>query len=1285
MGDHMISQNTMAFFEEIEDFLFILDENGSILKTNKYVIDNLGYSIDDLTGMNVILLHPPERRQQALEVVKGMVEGTISKCPIPLFTKSGNLIPVETRVFPGEWNGKKVLFGISKDLSQSSIANERFLKLFRENPSLVAISNLETGEYVDVNETFVKTLGYARSEILGKTSSDLHIFNNITNRDDTIKELHSKGSVRHKEVLITDKYGNTHFGLFSADILEFGNSKYLLTTMDDLTERRQAENVLKESEQRYSAIVNSAPEIVIIHVMGRIVFVNNAGIKISGYNEEELIDNNVFNFLTDKSKKIAEENLARRVNGESFDDYELEFIKKSGDIMYIIVKTNIITYKNEFAILAVLIDITEKKKADKMLSESEARFRSIFENAAVAMFIADFKSNAIKRNKVFEEITGYSSEELKTMSFMDFTHPDDLPLELGLNKELVENKRDNYNINKRYISKKGEIVWVESYVSAVRDENGKTQLLVGVINNITKRKSLEEILQIRSLVLENSPVSVVVTNTNGKIEYVNPKFIETTGYTFEEAKSKNIMQLEAGNQSPEFYKELWATITSGKEWKGELCNRKKNGELFWEEATIAPMKSSDNQITHFVAVKQNITDQKLINEELSRREKLISAIAISIKELLENSNYLEAAQKCFKIIGESVNLDRISLFQNLIDEESNKSVQLLLEWKSGNISLAKNRILTISFDDQKNGLELLLKGEPFFGIVSQIKDNQLRLLLENQKIKSIAALPIFVKGSFWGFVGFEDCSTEREWNESASSALAAFVSSLQKAIERRLLEEELHLSHTAAEAANKAKSIFLANMSHEIRTPMNAILGFSDLLKAQITDPIHKNYIESIGASSKTLLQIINDILDLSKIEADKMEIRPETIDAHSIFRELDFIFEKNALDKNIGFMVEVASEVPQYMVLDELRVRQVLLNIIGNAIKFTHKGSVVLSVTFQKTADEYGDLIMKVTDTGIGIPKESQEKIFETFQQQDDQDTRKYGGTGLGLAISNRLVKLMNGKIILESKPNVGSEFSIVLKQVKVQTNANSITPEKIVDIRSYSFERAKVLVVDDIQVNRNLIKGYLKDFDLEIIEAIDGAQAIIKALELKPDIILMDLRMPGMDGYKATRKIKADKSTSHVPVIAVTASIFIVDDKLITQKGFNGYLRKPFRQHEIVEQLARFLKHVRVKNTTFNEAPDNLAIEFISIEKVINLIDVINSEASPIWETLQSRQPMKEVRQFVEKLQKIGNEYDIRVITNYAIELNQYVANFDIDSMRRQLAQFPSLVDKLSKIATK
>lgn len=1281
MGAINTSNTAMLFFDEIEDFLFILDEVGSIRKANKYVIDNLGYSEDELLGMSVVLLHPPERHSQAREIVNQVHAGSISKSAIPLITKTEKLIPVETRFFSGEWNGEKVLFAIGRDFSKSSFDNAKFSKLFMENQALMAISKLESGEYVNVNEVFVKVLGYTRGEVLGKTSAELNIFQDNEDNDKTFSELNRKGSVRHKEVIVKDKNGNLHTGLFSADILEFGNAKYLLITMDDITERKLAESIIKESEERYSAIVNNAPEIVIIHVMGRIVFVNNTGVKSSGYREEELLSHMVFDFLTESSKKIAEEYFAKRLKGESFGDYELEFVKKSGEIMNIIVKTSPITYKNEFATLAVLIDITEKKKADKKLKESEERFRNIFENAAVGMFIGDVNGNAVKRNKVIEEITGYNAEELKMMSFKDFTHPEDLPLEIKLNKELVNNKRDSYNINKRYIAKNGDIVWVESYVSAVRDDNGNAQYLVGVINNITPRKALEEILKVRSLVLENSPASVVVTNAKGEIEYVNPKFVETTGYTLDEVIGKNPRILKADNRSPDFYKELWERISSGNEWHGEFCNKKKNGELFWEEANIAPIKDSDDHIVHFVAVKQDITERKRTNEELARREKLISSIATSIKELLENSNYIEAIEKCFTIIGTSLDLDRISLFQTLIDEHMGNSVQLLLEWKSGNVTLSKGRILTVSFESQRSAIDALRNGESMYGIVSQIPNPDLKALLTAESIKSIATLPIFVKDDFWGFVAFEDCSTERVWIESDTSALAAFVSSLQKAIERRLVEEELHQSRLAAEAANKAKSIFLANMSHEIRTPMNAILGFSDLLRNQITDVTHKNYIESISASSKTLLQIINDVLDLSKIEADKMEIRPETIDVHSVFRELVYIFEKSAGDKQISFIVDVACDVPQYMVLDELRVRQVLLNIIGNAIKFTHKGSVSVSASFQKNEKKLGNLIIKVIDTGIGIPQESQEKIFGTFQQQDEQDARQYGGTGLGLAISNRLVQLMNGKIMLKSQPNIGSEFTIVLNNVRIEKDANSVRKDKIVDIRSYSFDRAKVLVVDDIQNNRDLVRGYLKTFDLEIIEAENGEQALLKTKEYKPDIVLMDLRMPGLDGYQVTRKIKADENLKHIPVIAITASVFIVDDKLITQKGFDGYLRKPFRQHEIIEQIARFLKHKRIDGP----ASENLHhddIKLDNIDRLDELHSVFKQEIVPMWNMLRNRQSIKEVKQFVEKLQEIGTEYNIEALKTYARLMGQHVSSFDIDNLRKHLANFSALIDKISKL---
>ena len=395
----------------------------------------------------------------------------------------------------------------------------------------------------------------------------------------------------------------------------------------------------------------------------------------------------------------------------------------------------------------------------------------------------------------------------------------------------------------------------------------------------------------------------------------------------------------------------------------------------------------------------------------------------------------------------------------------------------------------------------------------------------------------------------------------------------------------LSIARDAADAANRAKSEFLANMSHEIRTPMNAILGFTDILKRQETDPKKSHYVHNIHASGKSLLSLINDILDLSKIEAGKLDLQYSALSVVSFAEDLHMIIEQKIAEKGLDFRFEVDKQLPPALILDEIRLRQVLLNLLGNAVKFTDAGHIRLGVASEWCDAENRsrvNLVFAVVDTGIGISSDAQQKIFNPFEQTKGQKTAEYGGTGLGLAISRRLTEMMGGEISVESQRGIGSTFRVKLPGVEVAAaEALKRGSETEVEADSIHFEQAKILITDDIDYNRELLAVYMEDWPFTIYEAGNGKEAIKQARRHSPDLILLDMKMPVMDGYQAAEKIKQDGRLKAIPIIAVTASTFKRDEAGI-DRSWEGYLRKPVSKHDLTEQLARFLPHTRMAEPT-------------------------------------------------------------------------------------------------------
>ncbi|MCI0470343.1 MAG: ATP-binding protein, partial [Candidatus Aminicenantes bacterium] len=338
-----------------------------------------------------------------------------------------------------------------------------------------------------------------------------------------------------------------------------------------------------------------------------------------------------------------------------------------------------------------------------------------------------------------------------------------------------------------------------------------------------------------------------------------------------------------------------------------------------------------------------------------------------------------------------------------------------------------------------------------------------------------------------------------------------YEGSLENITEKKQAEE-LKIARDTAEAANKAKSEFLANVSHEIRTPMNAILGFAELLGDQVIGGTQKEYLSAISSSGKTLLSLINDILDLSKIEAGKLELHEDNVSIHSVLAEIKNIFSREIEKKELDFQIEIDPYLPDRVLLDEIRLRQVLLNLMGNAVKFTDAGYIKLSVNldFKDEHQRILDVIFSVRDTGSGIPADQLDLIFDAFKQLQRKDSKKIRGTGLGLSITKRLVEMMGGEISVASEFNKGSTFTVKFREVAVaqsvpESGAESKNVTEVID-----FDRASVLIADDIESNRAVLKGFLSRTAITVIEAENGKEAIDYAHKYKPDLIVMDIRMP-------------------------------------------------------------------------------------------------------------------------------------------------------------------------------
>jgi signal transduction histidine kinase/CheY-like chemotaxis protein len=504
----------------------------------------------------------------------------------------------------------------------------------------------------------------------------------------------------------------------------------------------------------------------------------------------------------------------------------------------------------------------------------------------------------------------------------------------------------------------------------------------------------------------------------------------------------------------------------------------------------------------------------------------------------------------------------------------------------------------------------------------------------------------------------------------------ARVASHHRERERSLIEAKLNAEHS-----NQEKTTFLANMSHEIRTPMNAILGFSELLGGDLRSPKHQQYLQSIRSSAESLLQLINDILDMSKIEAGVMDLRPEPTDLREICDFIRVLFSKAAAKKNIRMECHVAGDLPHAILMDRLRLRQILVNLVGNAVKFTDAGGVDVRVGWERQPlSSRITLTIEVQDTGVGIPQDKLEIIFKPFAQSGANTEKEKQGTGLGLSIVKRLTEAMGGTVTVASVLGQGSAFHLRFPDTPISARlavAEKTTPPAEVNFNE--LRSAAFLVVDDNSTNCELVAGMFNNTHHKLFFCASGEEAVARARELKPDIILMDIRMQGMDGYQALISIRQTVGLELVPVIAVTASALLETENSLREK-FSGYIRKPFSKSELFQELADFLPRngVEAKPEAANDpAPGDPPPLPVPPE----LISQLRALLVEPWPAIRDSVAVNESKVFAQGLEKLGERWRCQPLVEYARKVLHDAENYAVTDLEKHLGEFALLVQQLEQ----
>jgi PAS domain S-box-containing protein len=989
---------------------------------------------------------------------------------------------------------------------------------------------------------------------------------------------------------------------------------YYLESFFDITKRKIIENELKKSEAKFKQIFENIEDLYYqLDRNGIITLVSPSIYKLSGWSEKDVIGKHVSEIYAFPEKR---ENLLQVLREKGFvRDYEIILKNKDGSQLNASVSAQIVYNENgePEGISGLLRDISERKKAEEEIYASREQYMLAVQGSNDGIWDWDIRNNELYLSPKWKEMLGYQDNELENRfeTFEGRLHPDDKPFVMNKVQQYFSGEINNYSVEFRLRHRDGHYVWILARGEALRDEEGKAYRMAGSHSDITERKRSEQKL----------------------------RDSEMNFRTF-----FNTVEDMIAVAQPD----------------GKIIYSNKH---FSEKLGYSFEKLKEMQLL-------DLHPAEYLDEAKDRYIEIISGISnrCNLPLLTKNEEQIQVetqywfgkwnGEDCIYAISKDLTRQKAALerFQKLFD--SNPAMMALCNLKDRKIIDVNN-----AFVDKLYYSKDELLGQDFFktNIISEkaaVDEIIKEFIASKRVINREIQLETKNRTVFQGLLSIESIDSKIE--KLILIVLADI--SVQKKAEYQ------------AQAANRAKSEFLANMSHEIRTPMNSILGFSEILMTEIEEPKYSSYLKAISNSGKTLLTLINDILDLSKIEAGKLELKPELINLRAVLHDIIEIFSFKVQEKKIALSLSIDKSFPDRVALDDIRFRQILLNLVGNAVKFTNEGFVKCELNVDKIDEASIDFSIIISDSGIGIAEDQLDRIFETFSQQSGQDAKLYGGTGLGLAISKRLCELMGAEIRVESQIGIGSAFYVVFKQIAYSKAPFKKESSSVVSQEKYAFGKAKILIADDIKYNRELIISYLAEFGFEFIEAETGKEAIDLALAAQPNLIFMDIRLPDICGINAAKSIKESSSSSNIPIIAFTASVSFGDDTDIYEY-FDGILTKPINKSELFEELKRFLNYKRIDNEAYVETENGICDELSLLapdkrsavlneyhttfaSRIDNLLLLMNTEDISLFnEELKEfarRNGLRALEQASYRLELLLNEYEFNEIEELVLEIN-------------------------------
>ncbi|MDT3738373.1 MAG: PAS domain S-box protein [Candidatus Kapabacteria bacterium] len=1194
-------------------------------------------------------------------------------------------------------NGPAKLLHNEQTSQELLIASEtRYRRLFEMAKDGILILDAETGKIIDVNPFLIELLGFSKEQFIEKAIWEIGFFKDIAANQEKFSELQQNEYVRYEDLPLETDDGRQINVEFVSNVYLVNNRKVIQCNIRDITKRKWSKIQLQEKEFQYRKLADSGLALIWTSGTDKLYnYFNETWLNFTGKTFEQELGNGW-------EEGVHPEDLeeSRKIYITAFDkrqkfDMEYRFRHHTGEYRWMqSIGTPNYDSKGEFiGYIGHCFDITDRKEAEINLKGKKEQIEAqnekyILINKELAFQNEEKEKRAAELIIANQELAFQNEEKEKRAAELIIANQ-----ELAFQNEEKEKRAAELIIanqelafqNEEKEKRAAELIIANKELVFQNDEKEKRAAELIIANKELVFQNDEKEKRAAELIIANQEL---VFQNDEKEKRAAELIIANQELAFQnEEKEKRAAELIIANQELAFQNEekekrAAELIIANKELVFQNDEKEKRAAelIIANKELVFQNDEKEKRAAELIIANKELIFQ---NDE---KEKRAAELIIANKELVFQNDEKE------KRAAELIIANKELVFQN--DEKEKRAAELIIankelvfqndekEKRAAELIIANKELVFQNAEKGKRAAELIIADKELVFQTVEKEKRAAELIIADKELvfqtvekeKRAAELVIADKE-----LEFQTVEKEKRAEELIIANKELLYQDELKATTRELTEanKELIKAKSEAEKANRAKSTFLANMSHEIRTPMNAVLGFSELLNKLVTDPRAKNYLKSIQSSGKTLLSLINDILDLSKIEAGMLEIKTHVIDFKQLIHEIKQVFSFKIEEKGLDFIIDFEDNIPLQLYLDELRLRQVILNLVGNAVKFTEKGYVKISAKYLNDSEHYSSLIISIEDTGIGIKEESQGNVFNAFQQQEMQDTHKYGGTGLGLSISSRLTSLMNGKIQLESTPGKGSKFTIILDDVKRGEEIHIDTNVLQEDDETVEFVHTKILIVDDVETNRELLKGYFDEFNFDILEAENGVEAVLMAEEENPDIILMDLRMPEMNGYDATRKIKGNMNLSHIPIIILTASYLETDNSPEFKEMIGGYLIKPVKKSILIRVLKKYIKY-SVLHNEFTENVNSDVSKDETFKINTSLLDILKTDLMTEWESLQKRKPQDKLKSFSNKLINLGKENNLSVIEAYGRKLLESVNLFDINNINSRIKEFPKIIKR-------